>query len=491
MTRALVVEDNADLATNVAELLETLDLDVVIASDGEKAVENAKRTEFDLAIVDVRLPGGRSGVDLLPLLRAHSPNSEIILVTGNATVDSAVAAVRHGAFAYVQKPFDSRDFIAIADRALAQVRLRREKEALAEELALSEELYRNVVETVDALIVTLDASLRVVFCNRTACVTAGFEASEVQGKPFLETFVDDTLREKLAVQLRSVLYGSTIRGVELGLMNRPTGELRTVRWTFKSLTTRPGESAVLAAGVDVTERLVLERRSAESQALAAVGALTTGLAHEIRNPLNAASLQLEALVRGARRIGDVELKERIETRVGIVRAELGRLSSMLNDFLSLARPHGIQAKAFDLGALVDEVVELKRPLAEEQGVTVTTELGPEARTAKGDVPKVKQVLLNLLANALEALRERGRGTITVRTRTKGPGIVEVSVLDDGPGFGEKSEHDLFQPFVTTKEAGTGLGLAIVKKIVLLHGGTVHLESRPEGGAAAVFTLQAG
>ncbi len=172
MTRALVVEDNADLATNVAELLETLDLDVVIASDGEKAVENAKRTEFDLAIVDVRLPGGRSGVDLLPLLRAHSPNSEIILVTGNATVDSAVAAVRHGAFAYVQKPFDSRDFIAIADRALAQVRLRREKEALAEELALSEELYRNVVETVDALIVTLDASLRVVFCNRTACVTA-------------------------------------------------------------------------------------------------------------------------------------------------------------------------------------------------------------------------------------------------------------------------------------------------------------------------------
>lgn len=486
MSRALVVEDNVELAQNVAEILETLDVEVTVVHDAPDALREAARGDIDLAIVDVRLPGGFSGVDLLPKLRVASPNVECVLVTGNATVDSAVAAVRHGAVAYVQKPFASRDLLAIASRALEQARLRRERERLAVELARSEALHRGVLDSVEAAILGLDHEGALVFVNHFAtslrCAPTGVE---LHGRSFAEIFVDDADRSVVATLLRRAEV-EALRDVELP-MPRRDGVVCVLRWTFTPIV--DGERIrVLAVGIDVTRTRELERRTVEAEALAAVGALTSGLAHEIRNPLNAAILQLEALVRGARRITDEALRGRIEERVTIVRGELRRLTTMLDEFLGLAHPRAVELKAVDLDAVVRDVVTLDHPLGERQGVSFVVAVDDDTRSVLADEARLKQVLINLIGNALEAMRATGPGVVTLRAAVLDEGFVEVCVDDEGSGLDQPAEG-LFRAFVTTKEAGTGLGLSIVKKIVELHGGRVELRARLPRGVTASFTLK--
>lgn len=486
MSRALVVDDNADLAANVAELLETLGLEVTIAGDADAAMALATKSPPDLALIDLRLPRGASGVELIPTLRNLSPHLEIVIVTGNATVDSAAAAVREGVFAYVQKPFDPDDLLAIATRALEQARLRRESHRLAAELAQSEALHRSLVATVDAAIVLVDRDGVIRFANRFAAERSRLSPDRaLEGQAFIAAFCTDETAGRVLRALEDTREGKSVSGVEIE--SRDAGvPNRSVRWSFSPIE-GPLPGRCLVVGIDVTEMRELQRRAVETEAMAAVGALTTGLAHEIRNPLNAASLQLELLLRSARRVTDEGIRERIEERVGIVRGELGRLERMLNEFLSLARPRGLDLATVDLAKLVDEVVELQRPLAEQNSVELSTTVEPGAHRVRMDSARIKQVLLNLVTNAFDALRPQGGGHVRIDAADGPPGFVEVRVGDDGPGIG-LAPNEVFRPFVTTKEGGTGLGLSIVRTIVEGHGGQVTLVPNEPKGALASFTL---
>jgi PAS domain S-box-containing protein len=488
-TSALVIEDNHALAENMRELLSTICDRVLVAPDADAGLELATTEGFDLALIDVRLPHGVSGIDLVPKLRHAAPRAEIILVTGNATVDTAISAVRHGVFAYALTPFEPAGLDPRAARARELGARRHERPRLSIELEGSEALYRGVVDTIDALIVGIDDRGQVTLENRFAQAVSGHAQGEMAGRSFLETCfgMDDRLLMQVAVD--RALLGETVRDLELELLTQ-NGTPRIVRWTFKPLLPRGTSStAVLCLGVDVTETLELQRRSVESEAMAAMGVLTTGLAHEIRNPLNAAALQLEALLRAGRKMDDGPAKEQLERRVQIVKSELSRLSSMLNEFLDLARARGVKMRPLDVGELIKEVITLKQPLAEEAGLTV---VGPEPYgpcVALADRDKIKQVLLNLIRNAIDAMREQGHGAIEITARRDGRGSIVVEVVDEGPGLPLELADQIFQPFVTTKPAGTGLGLSIVKKLVTMHGGEVELRAREQGeGAVARFTL---
>jgi len=497
--RVLIVEDNEPLAENVAELFQELGAEASICMDADAALDRAARWTFDLAVVDVRLPRGVRGVDLVPELRALSPDGEVIVVTGNATLDTAIAAVREGVFAYVQKPFDPDDLLALGERALTQVQLRHERAALARELARSEALYRGVVETVDALIVALDRDGRIAFANRAAAERIGRRAASLVGVPFPEAFARGPDRNRLRKAYQDARAGRLAPNLELRVPREgpsnggePGDSDAVVIWTLTPLRSETkGPPLVLAAGADVTARRDLERRAAENEAMAAMGELTTGLAHEIRNPLNAAKLQLELLGRRARRLDPVG--GQLDGPVRIVKDELGRLSRLAEEFLSLARPRPLARTAVDLRELLDEVVEMHAPLARAEQVTVTVEAEPDLPPADADPERIKQVLLNLVSNAIESMRGHPERRLALAARRPGDGDggagwVEVEVRDTGPGLPGEAVADLFRPFVTTKEAGTGLGLPIVQRIVEQHGGLVLVGPGPEGGTSACFRL---
>lgn len=492
--RVLIVEDNQDLAENVCELLEDEGVDVQVCADVEAALTAAEHG-FDIALVDIRLGRGESGLDLAPRLRARSTLGEVILMTGNATLDTAIDAIQQGVYAYLQKPFEPEQLITLSRRALAQVALKRDKRELARRLAASEALHRGVVDTVEACIFGLDADNRIRLSNPFAAVCTGRSHEELVGLPFVEVCGC----EDGAALLAAVENGEVVRDRDHDLV-RPNGDKRRVRWTFTALGVSreanggdvPQEGSargatspvILAVGIDVTERMELEKRQAETEALAAMGTLTTGLAHEIRNPLNAAKLQLELLMRRARKLGDEAAKKSVTGPAGLVRDELQRLSNLLDDFLGLARPRGVARYPLSVDDLFRAVRELQAPVGQAARIELSHRVDPQALQVEGDHEKLKQVLINLVGNAIDAMRDRAYGNIQLTAREAADGWVELDVADDGPGVAPEVMEAAFQPFVTSKEAGTGLGLTIVQRIVEQHGGTAQLLPRPEGGTIA-------
>ncbi len=522
--RVLVVEDNLALAENVAEMLQDEGIEVAFAADAASANLAAADGGFDLAIVDIGLAGNESGLDLLPRLRSYSPYGEILLMTGNATLHSAIEAIRRGVYAYIPKPFEPEHLVTLVKRALAQVALKREKQALSQRLSVSEALYRSMVETVEACILGLSREGIIRFANRFAAERLGVSQSALVGREFTSLARADCA-PKLAQAIEQALAGEPVRDHEghHDAGKRP----RVIRWTFTPLQTRMTEqtpagsivrstaqallastegrsgsdSLVLAVGIDITARLELERKAAESEAMAVMGTLTTSLAHEIRNPLNAAKLQLELLIRRARRAVDPAsaagmsaaspaLSKQVVVPAELVRAELDRLSVLLDDFLNLARPRQLDRRACSVSELLESVVTLKQPLAQSVGVTLTIRVSDPTLSMRADADRLKQVVINLLGNAIEALSERAYGHVEIQAAPREQGGVSIAVCDDGPGVSAAVIDEAFQPFVTSKQGGTGLGLAIVRKIVAQHGGEIELVAREGGGTIARFYIAA-
>jgi signal transduction histidine kinase len=264
-----------------------------------------------------------------------------------------------------------------------------------------------------------------------------------------------------------------------------SGEQRVIRWRLAPLE-RPDAAgaATYAVGVDVTDEKDLERRTRTAERLAALGTLAAGLAHEVRNPLNSASLQLQVLNRRLQK--HPEALEQCSPIVDVVRSEIQRLDHLVSDFLAFARPRPLDREPHDIHGLLLKVQTLIEPEATEANVVLKLQLGCSVATAWIEPARLEQVFLNLTRNALEAMQ--GGGTLTLRTETAalegGEPALAISVEDTGPGFPE--DAPVFDAFFTTKHHGTGLGLAIAHRIVGDHGGTIHERSRP---GHTVFTIR--
>ncbi len=505
--RVLIIDDNTELVATLHAVLVSADMsdgrsaphrvDVVTASCGQDGIELAERVGFDVAIVDVKLPDA-SGVDLIAPLRERAPFAEVVLITGFASMDAAIGALRSGAFAFVPKSFRPEELLATVEQALTKVRLSREREDL-------ERRYRALVELTDVLVVGLDAENRVALFNRKAAVAAGLHSREALGREFLESWIPTNDRLRLRESLASVREDGRPREVETGFSDLGTppdsgrfaevssrstaGEGRhLVRWHFSSAREEAPDSPglVYGIGVDVTERRALEKRAGDAEALSAMASLALNLAHEIRNPLNAAVLQLHLLQRDLDKL-DLETPVRgaLRKRTGIVGDEIGRLNRLLTEFLELARPRSITPEPMSLAPLVDAVLDLERDSAAARGVRVERRFEPEGAVVRGDAEKLKQVVINLVVNALEAMKDGG--TLTVSVARDGD-VVALQVSDTGPGMDTQILAQVFDPFFTTKEAGTGLGLSIVRKIVDQHAGEVRIETERGAGTRVRVTL---
>ncbi|RKH04011.1 hybrid sensor histidine kinase/response regulator [Corallococcus sp. CA053C] len=233
------------------------------------------------------------------------------------------------------------------------------------------------------------------------------------------------------------------------------------------------------------EKRELARRAQVTEKLAAVGTLTAGLSHEIRNPLNAAGLQLTVLERRVRRL-DAAVQGPLLEPLMLVRDEIRRLDHILEDFLQFARPREFQSDAVEVAPLLERVRSLLSGQAEERDVALEVE-PTRVVVVRGDEERLRQVLLNLALNALQAAPPGGRVCFSASTQGD---EVALCVDDNGPGIPADVQARLFEPFFTTKASGSGLGLSIVHAIVTQHGGTIAVEAGPLGGARFTVRLPA-
>ena len=226
-----------------------------------------------------------------------------------------------------------------------------------------------------------------------------------------------------------------------------------------------------------------QSRLVQGEKLAALGTFASGLAHEVRNPLNSISLQLARLERKTRGL-EPSLAGEIASLARIIREEVERLDALVGDFLLFSRPSQPDRKPTSLPDLLQEVAGLVAPEAQLAGVSLEVKsVGAPLPPLPLDASRMKQVALNLVRNSIEAMPEGGSVTIECGLVNDRPRLV---VHDTGPGI--PVGLDVFQLFVTTKPGGTGLGLAIAQQIVLEHQGELTAENRPGQGAAFTVTL---
>ncbi len=226
--------------------------------------------------------------------------------------------------------------------------------------------------------------------------------------------------------------------------------------------------------IDSEERLVSAEQQRRIEQVEAMQTLCAGLAHEVRNPLNSAKLQLKLAERRLRRAGDdPTLVEPIE----LADHELERLTTLLDEFLAFARPQALALRSQDLVALVRDVIEHDRPLAIQRGATLTLGGASGPVVAEIDASKVRQVVDSLIHNAIEAVTAGGHVIVAV---VPVDGHVHIRVSDDGAGIPADVLPRIYEPFFSTKEGGTGMGMSIVHSLVALHRGTIEVASSSSG-----------
>ncbi len=223
----------------------------------------------------------------------------------------------------------------------------------------------------------------------------------------------------------------------------------------------------------------LEERRRLNDELATLGTLAANLAHEIRNPLNALSINLELL--------EEELADRPAPpeATRLARREVGRLARLVNDFLVYARPTSPSLETVELAPLVEEVAELMRSECERAGIELRVQ--PQEITVKADRGQLFQVLVNLAQNACQAVSASPRKVVTLAASADDTSVM-LDVTDTGPGISRSDMHRVREAFFSRRKGGTGLGLAIADRIVTSHGGTLALSNQPEGGLRARIVL---
>lgn len=226
--------------------------------------------------------------------------------------------------------------------------------------------------------------------------------------------------------------------------------------------------------LDADARLARREREAQAGKLAAMQSLTAGLAHEIRNPLNAATLQLELLDRRLRRSN---AEPRVLDSAQLVHDEIGRLTGVLNAFLDFAQPPPLVAADHDLVAVVSDALEAERLVADAGNVALDLRTAERPVVVRVDAAKIHQVIRHLVRNAVAAAS--GGGCVEVEVSRDGDGV-RVVVRDDGPGIAAEVLPRIWEPFFSTRDGGTGMGMSIVHSLVEQHGGRVEIRTSDHG-----------
>ncbi len=340
--------------------------------------------------------------------------------------------------------------------------------------------YKGVVETARDAVVTIDESHRIVFFNKAAEEMFGYSKEEVMGQD-LSIIIPRPHKDRHREYVRR--YVETRRGkfidhtVDL-TAERRCGEEFPISISF-SVAELGGHLLMTAMMRDMSEVKAMERKLLQNERLASIGRALSFVTHEVKNPLVVIGGFARSLLR------ESGLSHGQREKLEIIAGEVKRLEGLLEEIQDFSKPLRLNRERLHLGPFLEGEISILRDseICREVRVDVSVEGDPVVRA---DREKLRQVLVNLIKNSLEAMEKRGN--ILVKAAQGSEGHVEITVEDDGKGIPEDKVEDLFQPFFTTKPGGTGLGLPLCRKIVGDHGGDMSMRPRPGGGTIVTIRL---
>ncbi|MDZ4859582.1 MAG: ATP-binding protein [Candidatus Hydrogenedentes bacterium] len=338
------------------------------------------------------------------------------------------------------------------------------------------DLNEEIIQSLSSGVIAVDRAGAIITVNAAACEFLGANQGALNAGVRL---ADIPHAEPLANLLEEIMRkGQTVSRHEI-MLNCPGGEVKQIGLSAALHRGPTPFDGVVVLFTDMTERLRLERSAELNRQLAALGELTAGVVHELRNPVSVISGLAELLIR------KLEPGDGKHDAAQTILREARELERSISQFLGFARPFELQMANCSPTDIVDRTVQLCRRKAEHNSIEIESSSFEPAPAIRADLLRVAQALSNIVNNAIDAVPAGGK--VSLRASNDGDKIV-FEVLDNGPGINLRPGEDLFAPFFTTKEGGTGLGLTIAHRIITAHGGLVSYDNRPEGGASFIVRL---
>jgi PAS domain S-box-containing protein len=430
--------------------------------------------EISAVILDRKLPDG-SAEEMLPRLKALAPHAAVMVVTGYADLQSALAALRQGAADYILKPINAEALRASLLRLAERHRL-----ALAKER--SEAAFRTLVEAAPCMILILRTDHTIAYFSPFAERLTGYRAAEVLGHDFSRTFLPERARQVVGEEIQRIFAGTLTRGHENQILRRD-GTPCWVVWNAHVLSDYEGAPALLTVGQDINQLKQAQEQALQSERLAAIGQMMTGLAHESGNALARSQACLEMLA--------LEVEDRPEAKDLIARIQKAQdhLRQLYEEVRAYAAPVRLERESVDLASIWRQAWT-NLAVARKARDTALQETGHCADLSCWVDPfRLEQVFRNIMENSLAACRDPVRLEVhSSETTLDGQPAIRLAVRDNGPGLNAEQKRRVFDPFYTTKTKGTGLGMAIARRIIEAHGGRIAVGQDAAPGAEIVVTL---
>lgn len=524
----LVVDDEAFVRELLSGFLSTLGCTVHEAASGEEGVRMATERRYDIVLTDIKMPG-ITGIEVLERVKAIDSSTQVVVITGYGSVESAVECMKLGAFDYIGKPFHLEEIEILVKRALE----RGELQALVALYKLSQSVFSTV---------RFDKLLERII-ELTVQVLRADEASimlfDERGRLYIaaSTGLDDEIVRSTRVALCEPIAGRVaangepmILGEEINGRN-PAGDRRTV---ISSSIVHPILTRNRAFGILNVNRIAipepftpadlekatifvshiaqaienaklfdeLERRVAElnraneqlefkqqqviqAEKLSAIGKLVAGVAHELNNPLTAVMGFSEFLLMA-------DCSAQIKATLHKIHGAANRCRKIIQNLLSFSREQESRHRMTDLNELAADVLEFSARGLADRGIEAAADYEEGLPQVCIDADRMKQVLLGMINNAMAAMEDRPKRTLRVRTWSHERQVF-LSVTDTGVGIPEEHLTKVFDPFFTTREVGQGVGLGLSTCYALVEkfGGTVRVESRLDSGTTFTIELPVG
>ncbi|MFH1075828.1 MAG: response regulator [Pseudomonadota bacterium] len=482
--RILVVDDEESIRIGAERILNRMGCKVFKASEGEACLELLKENRVSVVLLDLKMPG-LDGMEVLSQIRAFDESILVIIITGFATIDTAIQAMKHGAYDFIPKPFEPDQLRLVVDRALEKVRLTKEAEKLQEErkktlsdLHTEKSRTHTIIESLPNGVVVTNAQGQVVLMNPAFLSYLDLDPNLAPGRP-IEEYVSDKGFCKLIMDISE--------GKLLDPNEVPTYEFSPAKDRYFIARGRPflsDDNECLGAVVnisDVTAIKILDNLKSD---------YVIKVSHELRAPLSTIHEQLAFVLKGLVE----EVPEKDIHILSRAKEKTQGLISLIGDLLDLSRIEAgnvlQQTRSICIESLLKNIVEFldTRAKAKNQALILETP-GEKLPAIEADPQALESIFGNLIINAINYTEENGE--IRVKADLNKDAI-RVQVADTGFGIEERFLDKIFVRFFRVKNektrliTGTGLGLPIVKGLLDEMGGTIQVQSTQ--GKGSTFTV---
>ncbi len=485
VAKILVVDDERGIREGCRRILSEENHKVEVAENGKQALDLIKQQKFDLLLVDLMMPV-MGGLELMDEVSRLDLDVNIIVITGFATVETAVDAMKHGAYDYVPKPFSPEQLLAVVNRGLENYRLRIQARELMEErdrrlleVANEKSKIRAIVNSMADAVIVMNRDHQLVLWNPVAIKLLDLKNGLEPGKDVHKILPKELIEIiKKALDPEASRYTSISEEIEL-----ETPRPRMLKADVSVVRDEGSEIlGVVSILNDITRLKEIDKIKSQFVSM---------VAHELRAPLSAIESYLDAYLTNAAG-DDPEFKEQMLTRA---KQRAHSLLDLVSDLLQVSRLDSQRLvrkkESLDISEIISSTCELLSQEAEERNIRIEQEISKPCPQIVADRAEIEQLVTNLISNAVKYNVENGN--VKVRCQAK-KSFLEIEVSDTGIGISEEDLNNIFEDFYRVNRSetryvpGTGLGLAIVKKIVDSNNGRIEVESELNEGTKFLISF---